>query len=419
MNSDSPTLPPPRSPAHGSAGAHAHAPTRAPASTAAVAAPSEKKTLKLALTVVIVVALALALLVVLRAIQRSAAEKQLSNLAQNQLTSHVATVHPKPVAQSEELVLPANVEAFTEAPIYARTQGYLKKWYFDIGSKVKRGQLLAEIETPEGDQQLEQARADLKVAEANAELAGTTAQRWKTLFDKNAVSRQETDQAVSEYNARQAAVSAAQANVRRLEQLQNFEMVYAPFDGVITARETDVGALIGPSATKELFHLAAIDKLRVFAAVPEISASAIPAGAHAELTSDQFANRVFKGEVVRNAGAFDATTRTLNIEVDIENPDGELLPGAYGFLHLHLAAHDRALTIPANALIFRAQGLQAAVVRAGKAAIVPISIGRDFGDKVEITSGLSAVDEVILDPSDSLTDGTPIDTGAERAQTSK
>jgi RND family efflux transporter MFP subunit len=344
---------------------------------------------------------------------RSASEKSLADHAAANVAAHVAAVHPKPVAQAEALTLPASVQAYTEAPIYARTSGYLKKWYFDIGAKVKRGDLLAEIETPEGDQQLLQARADLKVAEANAELAKTTSNRWETLYAKNAVSRQETDQAVSEYAARQAAVTAAEANVRRLEQLQSYESVYAPFDGVITARSTDIGALISPNSAKELFHLASIEKLRVFAAVPEISASSIKPGAQAELTSDQFPNRVFKGEVVRDSGSFDAATRTLNVEVDIENPSGELLPGAYGFLHFHLAAHADALTIPANALIFRAQGTQAAVIRDGHAKIVPIKIGRDFGDKVEITSGVTATDEVILDPSDSLTDGTPVDAGAD------
>jgi RND family efflux transporter MFP subunit len=376
--------------------------------------PNEKKLLKSALGLAVAVGLILATLVATGILRRSAAEKSLAERAAANVTSHVAAVHPKPVAQAEELVLPASVQAYTEAPIYARTSGYLKKWYFDIGAKVKRGALLAEIETPEGDQQLEQARADLKVAEANAALAKTTSDRWETLYAKNAVSRQETDQAVSEYAARQAAVAAAQANVRRLEQLQNYEMVYAPFDGVITARETDIGALISPNSTKELFHLVSVDKLRVYAAVPEISASSVKPGAPAELTSDQFPNRVFKGQVIRDSGSFDAATRTLNVEVDIENPTGELLPGAYGFLHFHLPAHTGSITIPANALIFRAQGTQAAVIRDGRAAIVPIKIGRDFGDKVEILSGLTAADEVILDPSDALTDGTPVD-----AQTSK
>jgi len=416
MNSDSPTLPPPRTPSHGPG--HSPAPARLHA-VAPTSAPNEKKLLKIALGLVLVVGVVIIVLVVAGIARRSATEKSLADNAAAQTTAHVASVHPKPVTQAEDLVLPANVQAFTEAPIYARTSGYLKKWYFDIGSKVKSGQLLAEVETPEGDQQLEQARADLKVAEANSALAATTAKRWETLYAKNAVSRQETDQAVSEYSARQAAVAAAQANVRRLEQLQNFESVYAPFDGVITARETDIGALITPNTTKELFHLAAIEKLRVYASVPEISASAIKVGAAAELTSDQFPNRVFKGEVVRDSGSFDPTTRTLNVEVDIENPTSELLPGAYGFLHFHLPAQSNSLTIPANALIFRAEGLQAAVIRNGRAAIVPIKIGRDFGDKVEITSGLNANDQVILDPSDSLIDGTPVDVGEAKVQTSK
>ena len=306
-------------------------------------------------------------------------------------------------------MLPASVQAYTEAPIYARTQGYLKKWYFDIGSKVKRGDLLAEIETPEGDQQLLQARADLKVAEANSKLAASTAERWKNLLLKNAVSKQETDQAISDYVAKQAAVDAAMANVARLEQLQSYEKVYAPFDGIVTARETDIGALIGNTSGKELFHLASVDKLRVFSSVPETSSGAIKAGADATLTSDQYPGRVFHGKISRDSGAIDPGTRTLNVEVDIDNRSGELHPGSYGFLHIGLPASTAPLTIPANSLVFRSAGLQAAVVRAGHALLVPITIGRDFGDTVEVTSGVTKDDQVIVDPSDSLISGAAVE----------
>jgi RND family efflux transporter MFP subunit len=341
---------------------------------------------------------------------RAAARHQLEKSAAAGLALKVVVVHPAQTAAVEELILPASVQAFTEAPIYARTQGYLKQWYFDIGSHVKHGELLAEIETPEGDQQLLQARADLKAAQANAQLAGSTAERWKNLLTKNAVSKQETDQAISDLAAKQAAVDAALANVGRLKQMQAYEKVYAPFDGVITARQTDVGALIDSnSSSKELFHLARIDQLRVFSAVPETSAGAIKAGADATLTSDQFPSRVFHGKISRDSGSIDATTRTLNVEVDIDNADGGLLPGSYGFLHIKLAGRGAPLTIPANALVFRAAGLQAAVVRDGHAELVPITIGRDFGDTVEVTSGVGKTDLVIVDPSDSLVNGAPVE----------
>jgi len=322
----------------------------------------------------------------------------------------VVVVRPKVSAAVEQLVLPANVQAFVEAPIYARTDGYLKKWYFDIGAHVKAGDLLAEIESPEGDLQLAQARADLKAVQANAELAGRTAERWEALLKKNAVSQQETDQALSDLSAKQAAADASAANVRRLEQLQDYEKVYAPFDGVVTARDTDVGALIAAaSSPKPLFHVAAVDKLRVYAAVPEVAAAAVKNGADVTLTLDQFPNRVFHGKIARDSGAIDPATRTLNVEVDIDNAAGELLPGSYGFLHIGIPARQAPLILPSNTLIFRTQGLQAAVVRDGHAVLVPIKIGHDFGDTVEVTSGVTAQDQVILDPPDSIADGTPVE----------
>jgi RND family efflux transporter MFP subunit len=372
--------------------------------------PDEGRLLKRVVRVLLIAGAVLLLLIALRLWESHAAERQLVTLAKRDATAHVAVIHPKASHASEELVLPANVQAFVEAPIYARTQGYLKRWYFDIGAHVHRGDLLAEIETPEGDLQLDQARADLKAMQANADLAASTAARWQALLKKNAVSKQETDQVISDLSAKRAAADAALANVRRLTQLQDFEKVYAPFDGVITARQTDVGALIDPSSSpKELFHLASVDKLRVFAAVPETSAAAIKLGGTVTLTSDQYPNRVFRGTITRDSGSIDPTTRTLNVEVDIDNASGDLLPGSYGFLHIPLPGQSAPLTIPANALIFRAQGMQVAVVRDGHAVLVPIKIGHDFGDSVEVVSGVTSRDRVILDPSDSIVDGDPVE----------
>jgi RND family efflux transporter MFP subunit len=348
--------------------------------------------------------------------RRVEAEK-LVHTTQISAAEQVAIVHPQFSTTAEELVLPGNMEAYVEAPIYARTHGYLKSWYFDIGARVRRGQLLAEIETPEEDQQLEQAQADLKTAQANMNLAETTATRWQSLLKKNAVSKQETDQAVSDFAAKQAAMDASAANVRRLEQLQSYEKVYAPFDGVITARQTDVGSLIdGGSSPRELFHLAAINKLRVYVPVPEVSAATVHSGEKVELTSDEFPNQVFHGTIVRNSSAIDPASRTLNVEVDVDNPTGKLLPGSYAFVHIKASGTARALTVPANTLLFRAQGLQVGVVRDGRAELVPITIGRDYGATVEVSSGLQRSDAVILDPSDSLISGAPVKAGKENSQ---
>jgi RND family efflux transporter MFP subunit len=341
---------------------------------------------------------------------RHAAAQALVHAAQSAVAARVAVVHPQRNGSSEELVLPGNIQAFVEAPIYARTHGYLKSWYFDIGAYVHQGQLLAEIETPEEDQQLAQARADLKSAQANMNLAETTAVRWQNLLKKNAVSKQETDQAVSDFAAKQAAVDASSANVRRLEQLQSYEKVYAPFDGVITARETDIGALIdGGSSPRELFHLAAISKLRVFVPVPEVSAASIANGEHVTLTSDEFPSDLFHGTITRDSNAVDPASRTLNVEVDVVNQNHKLLPGSYTFVHLKISGKAKGLTIPANTLLFRKEGLQAAVVRNGYAELVPITISHDYGATVEVNSGLKQSDAVILDPSDSLIGNTPVE----------
>ena len=327
---------------------------------------------------------------------------------------------------SQEIVLPGNTQAFNDTPIYARTNGYLKHWYVDIGAHVKQGQLLAEIDTPEVDQQLEQARADLKNAQANEQLAQITAARWQNLLKTNSVSKQETDQAVSDLSARQASVDSMTANVHRLEQLQSFEKVYAPFAGVITARNTDIGALINAGAggvPQELFHMAAVNKLRVYVAVPEVDSLAAQTGAKATLTLDEFPGETFEGTIVRNSDSIDSASRTLNVEVDVEqrarpHQDRGLCLCAS---KLPQSAHASAqsLTIPANTLLFRSEGLRVGVVRNGRAELDPIKIGRDFGATVEVVAGLQPTDQIIVNPSDSLTSGTPVQVSTRRLEASK
>ncbi len=324
----------------------------------------------------------------------------------------VEIVHPTRGASRAEIVLPGTAQAFVDAPIYARTNGYLKRWYFDIGSYVQQGQLLAEIETPEVDQQLRQARADLQTARANHSLATITAERWQTLLKSNSVSRQETDQAVANELAQQAIVQSNAANVRRLEELQSFEKIYAPFDGVITARNTDVGALINAGAAttpgRELFHLAAIQTLRVFVAVPEVYERAAVSGAHATLTLQEFPGQVFRGVLVRNSKAIDPAARTLLVEVDVDNRDSRLLPGAYMLVHLKLPAAVGSVVIPSDTVLFRSEGLRVAVANNGRVSLRPITVGRDYGDKLEVLSGLQATDAIVVNPSDSLLDGDTV-----------
>ncbi len=342
---------------------------------------------------------------------RAAAESRLKQRTEDAAIPTVAVVFPREGAPTQEIVLPGNTQAFSDAPIYARTSGYLKRWYFDIGAHVQKGQLLAEIETPEVDQQLQQARADLDTAQANLNIAKITASRWQDLVSTGSVSQQETDQAVSNLSAVKAAAESSAANVRRLEQLQAFEKVYAPFDGIITARNTDIGALIDAGASaqpKELFHIAATRTLRVYVAVPEVYSRAARSGAPAALTLDEFPGQTFHGILVRNANSIEIASRTLLVEVDVDNPTGQLLPGAYVFVHLKLPDETRSVTIPSNTLIFRKEGLQVGLVRNGKADLIPVKIGRDYGSLVEIVSGLHPTDPVIVDPSDSLVAGMPV-----------
>ena len=361
---------------------------------------------------------ALAFLIYSGIYSRAAAESRLKQRTEEAAIPTVAVVFPKEGAPTQEIVLPGNTRAFSDAPIYARTSGYLKRWYFDIGAHVQKGQLLAEIETPEVDQQLQQARADLDTAQANLNIAKITASRWQDLVSTGSVSQQETDQAVSNLSAVKAAAESSAANVRRLEQLRSFEKVYAPFDGIITARNTDIGALIDAGASaqpKELFHMAAIHTLRLYVAVPEVYSRAARSGAPATLTLDEFPGQTFHGTLVRNANSIDLASRTLLVEVDVDNPTGQLLPGAYVFVHLKLPGQTRSVTVPSNTLIFRKEGLQVGLVRNDKAELIPVKIGRDYGSSVEIVSGLQPTDAVIVDPSDSLVAGMPVRLGNKPA----
>lgn len=362
------------------------------------------------LVVLGVTALVIAIVVVFGIHSRVAAETRLQEATLQAAIPIVNVVHPRVGDRAQELVLPGNTQAFIDSPIYARTNGYLKQWYVDIGARVSKGQLLAEIETPELDQQLRQASADLATAQANLNLSQITAARDENLLKTHSVSTQERDNAVNGYAANQATVQSNQANVARLEQLQSYEKVYAPFDGIITARETDIGALIdaGANAPKELFHIASINKLRVYVAVPEVYSAAAHSGAPADLTLDEFPGEAFHGTLVRNSDSIDPASRTLLVEVDVDNAAGRLKPGAYVQVHLKMPEGARALVVPSNTLLFRRKGLQVGVVRDGKAELVRVTPGHDYGDSMEILAGLQPSDDVILSPSDSLTSGTPV-----------
>ena len=360
--------------------------------------------------VLVVLALALGLAIYAGLHGRRGADAALKRATEVAATPTVAVVHPSASSPADELVLPGTARAFTDAAIYARASGYLKKWHVDIGAKVTRGQLLAEIETPELDQQLRQARADLENARATMEMAKTTADRWQALFKRDAVSRQETDEKLSDYHARKATVDASGANVKRLEDLQAFQKITAPFDGVITARNTDIGALIdaGAGQARELFRLAAIDKLRVFVSVPQTYAQAARPGTPTAITLEEQPGKIYRGTLARTSSALDPVARTMLSEVEMDNPAGEVLPGAYVVVRLRVGRETRGLTIPANTLLFRAEGLRVAVVRDGRAELVPVKLGRDYGRSVEVVEGLQPSDAVILDPADSLVSGTAV-----------
>jgi RND family efflux transporter MFP subunit len=331
--------------------------------------------------------------------------------AQVALTA-VSVVSPKPTASAQEIILPGNVQPFVTSPIYSRTNGYLRKWYFDIGAHVKQGQLLAIIDTPEVDQQLEQSLSNLNTAKANLALAEITKTRYQGLLTKNAVAQQDADNAVGTYNANKAIVDANQANVKQLQALQSFEKIYAPFDGVITARNTDIGDLInsGSSGTAktDLFHISQPNKLRVYVNVPEEYSQGIKVGMTADLNLTEFPGRKFQGKLVRTADAINLTTRTLLIEIEVDNPTGTLLSGSYAEVHLNVQAQASTLLLPVNALLFRSEGLRAGVVKDGKVVLTAVTPGHDFGNQIEIVSGLKPDDQVIVNPPDSIVSGQQV-----------
>jgi RND family efflux transporter MFP subunit len=324
----------------------------------------------------------------------------------------VAVVSAKRTAPADEIILPGNVQPFITSPIYARTNGYLKKWYFDIGAHVKQGQLLAVIETPEVDQQLEQARSNLLTAQANLELASITKTRYQGLLKSNAVSQQDVDNTVGTYNANAAIVEADKAAVLQYSALVSFEKVYAPFDGVITARNTDIGDLINSGSSSnvktDLFHIAQPGKLRVYVNVPEEYSQGIKSGMTADLSLAEFPGRKFQGQLVRTADAINMTTRTLLIEIDVDNPTGTLLSGSYAEVHLAVPTHASTFLVPVNALLFRTEGLRVGIVRDGKVVLGAVTPGHDFGSQIEIVSGLSPDDQIIVNPPDSIVSGQQV-----------
>jgi len=324
----------------------------------------------------------------------------------------VSVVSPKQTAPAQEIILPGNVQPFITSPIYARTNGYLRKWYADIGAHVKQGQLLAVIETPEVDQQLEQSLSNLNTAKANLALAEITKNRYQGLLKSNAVSQQDADNAVGTYNANKAIVEANQANVKQLQALQSFEKVYAPFDGVVTARNTDIGDLINSGSSggvkTDLFHVAQPGKLRVYVNVPEEYSQGIKVGMTADLSLAEFPGRKFQGKLVRTAEAINMTTRTLLIEIDVDNPTGTLLTGSYAEVHLAVPTQASTLLLPVNALLFRSEGLRVGIVKDGKVVLSAVTPGHDFGNQIEIVSGLKPDDQVIINPPDSLVHGQQV-----------
>ena len=348
--------------------------------------------------------------------ERRALGKETESLA----VPNVIVIQPKAAPPQEEIVLPSSLEAFTESPIYARTNGYLAHWYKDIGSKVQKGTLLADIETPEIDQELMQARAARDQAEAQLRLAKTSADRWETLRKMDAVAQQETDERSSGYTQGQAALASATANVRRLEQLESFKHVYAPFAGTITKRNTDIGALINAGNSgmnQELFVVALVNPIRVYVDVPEIYAPSVRRGVNASIELPSLPGQRFTGSVARTADAIDPGTRTLRTEIDVPNSDGKLLPGSYAQVHFGVHVATTRLSVPVNALLFRSEGPRAAIVGSdGKVHLKPVVIGRDYGTDVEILGGLETSESIVLNPSDSLEEGQPVHATKESGQ---
>jgi RND family efflux transporter MFP subunit len=344
---------------------------------------------------------------------RVRAQATLRTVTQQMAVPSVSVVHPKQAAPAQEVILPGNIQPFISSPIYARTDGYLKKWYFDIGAHVKAGQLLALIETPEVDQQLAQAQATLDTARANLELSRITMERYQGLLLKHAVAQQDVDNAVGSFSANKAIVEADQASVQRYVALVSFEKVYAPFDGIITARNTDIGDLINSGSNAaprtDLFQISQTSVFRVYVNVPEeYSQSVKPDETSADIALAEFPGRRFPGKLVRTANAINMTTRTLLVEVDVPNPKGPLLTGSYAEVHLNIPAQNPTYLLPVNTLIFRTDSLQVGVVKDGKVTITEVTAGHDFGADIEIVGGLKADDQVVLNPPDSLVTGQTV-----------
>lgn len=361
-----------------------------------------------AITGAVIILLGFAAIAVFGILSRIHHNRVLAQTTEEDAAPTVIALHPTSGASVDSFMLPGNVTAYTDSPIYARTSGYLTKWYFDIGAHVKKGALLAEIATPELDKQLLQAEADLGTAEANATNARAQAQRYQGLVTTNAVSQQDTETFTNQASATASAVKSAQANVERMKELQSFEKVYAPFDGVVTARSVDTGQLIDTGAAKELFHMQALNVLRVYTNVPQLYTTNLKRGAKIEVTFPEFPSRTFWGTLVRTADAIDPTSRTLLVEIDIDNRSGELLPGALAQVHFK-APSAETFVIPVSAIIFRRQGTQVGTVGSDNVAhLVPVTIGEDDGATVQIINGLNAGDRVIQDPPDSLIEGEKV-----------
>jgi RND family efflux transporter MFP subunit len=344
---------------------------------------------------------------------RVKAETALRVVTEQMAVPSVSVVVPKHTAPATEITLPGNMQPFISSPIYARTDGYLKKWYFDIGAHVKAGELLAVIQTPEVDEQLSQAQSTLNTAQANLELAQITRDRYQSLLKKHAVAQQDVDNAVGTYTANKAIVDADMANVRHYEALVSFEKVYAPFDGVITARNTDIGDLINSGSSTaprtDLFDMAQTRTLRVYVNVPEEYSQGVkPGQTAAEVALAEFPGKRFPGKLVRTSESINATTRTLLVEVDLDNPGGSLFSGSYAEVHLNIASQNSTYLLPVSALIFRSEKLQVGVVRDGKVSVTEVTPGHDFGDQIEIVAGLKAGDHVVLNPPDSLVSGQEV-----------
>src|SRR5579863_5024742 len=345
--------------------------------------------------------------------QRMSEHKALAQQTEQMAVPYVSVIRATPIDTDSDMVLPGTLKPYVESPIYARTNGYLKIWYKDIGSHVQKGVLLAEIDTPEIDQELAQSRADLVTAQANLSLSTLTAARYQELIKTDSVSRQDLDNANGDLAARRAMVQSAEANVKRLEELESFKRVYAPFTGIITQRNVDPGTLInagnGGTATKEMFDLALIDPMRVYVAVPQAFSPSIRLGLKACLSLTELADRSFCGQVVRTANSIDPNTRTLLTEVDVPNASGTLLPGSYAEVHFDVKVVGERLSLPVNALLFRPDGTMAAVVGPdSRINLKKLTIGRDFGNTLEVLQGIELSDRIVVNPPDALEQGQQV-----------